>query len=154
MHRILFVCHGNICRSPMAEFVMKDLVRRAGCDTEFAIDSMACRTDEIGSDTYPGTKRVLDKHGIPYTSRKARKICLDDYKSHDYIIGMDSENIRDLMYMTDGDSEGKISLLMEWAGESRDVADPWYTGDFDRTYRDVTNGCQALLEMILKKDRE
>ncbi|MBR2215563.1 MAG: low molecular weight phosphotyrosine protein phosphatase [Selenomonadaceae bacterium] len=145
MTKILFVCHGNICRSPMAEFVMKDMVRKAGLEKEILVDSKACRTDEIGSDTYYGTKNKLREEGIPFTPRRASQITYADYAEYDYIIGMDGENMRDLQRLTHGDPQGKTYRLLELAGETRDVADPWYTDDFTATYRDVTKGCAALL---------
>lgn len=145
---VLFVCHGNICRSTMAEFVMKDLVRKAGLEDDVYIESAACRNDEIGSDTHWGTKQVLDAHGIPYTRRRARRIRPDDYEKFDYIVGMDKENLRDLMRFYHNDPEGKVTLLLDWTGNHRNVADPWYTGDFDTTYEDVRAGCKALLDKI------
>ena len=148
MIKVLFVCHGNICRSTMAEFVMKELVRRAGRETEFIIDSRACRTDEIGSDTHPGTKKILREKGIPFSRRAARQIRREDYAAWDYIIGMDEENRRDLMRLTGGDPERKVSLLLSFAHEDREVADPWYTGNFEKTYDDVLRGCTALLARL------
>ena len=148
MFHILFVCHGNICRSPMAEFVMKDLVQKAGLSEQIAVESRACRTDDLGSDTYSGTKRVLREHGIPFTKRAARLVRADDYDKYDVIIGMDEENMRDLQRLTHGDPKQKYHLLMSYAGKSREVADPWYTGDFETTYRDVVLGCRALLENL------
>jgi len=148
MTKILFVCHGNICRSPMAEFVMKDMVHRAGLENAITVDSKACRRDELGSDTYYGTKNKLREVGIPFTPRKARQITYADYESYDLIIGMDRENMRDLERLTKGDPHGKVHLLMEIAGENREVADPWYTDDFDATYRDIEKGCTALLNKL------
>ena len=148
MVKILFVCHGNICRSPMAEFVMKDMVHRAGLENAITVDSKACRRDELGSDTYYGTKNKLREVGIPFTPRKARQITYADYESYDLIIGMDRENMHDLERLTKGDPHGKVHLLMEIAGENREVADPWYTDDFDATYRDIEKGCTALLNKL------
>lgn len=127
---------------------MKDMVRKAGLKKEILVDSKACHTDEIGSDTYYGTKNKLREMGIPFTPRKASQITALDYDEYDYIIGMDSENMRDLNRLTKGDPKGKVYLLMEIAGEKRDVADPWYTDDFDATYRDVVKGCAALLKKL------
>lgn len=148
MKKILFVCHGNICRSTMAEFVMKDMVAKAGLSEDILVESKACRTDEIGSDTHPGTKRVLTAHGVPFSPRQARQIRRDDYETYDYIIGMDHENMRDLSRLTGGDPLGKCHLLMEYAGEMREVADPWYTGNFEVTYADIEKGCRFLLDKI------
>ena len=148
MTKILFVCHGNICRSPMAEFVMKDLVRRAGREDEIFVASAACRRDEIGSDTYLGTREKLDEMGIPYQRRRAVQITKADYENYDFIVAMDMENMRDLDRLSGGDPQKKIRRLMEFAGESRDVADPWYTGDFDTTYMDVLKGCKSFLNSL------
>ena len=127
---------------------MKDMARSAGLEKEILVDSKACRTDEIGSDTYYGTKNKLREMGIPFTPRQARQITYADYDKYDYIIGMDSENMRDLTRLTKGDPQGKTYRLLEFAGESRDVADPWYTDDFDATFSDVVKGCAALLEKL------
>ena len=148
MTRILFVCHGNICRSPMCEFVMKDLVRRAGREGEIFVASAACRRDEIGSDTYLGTREKLDEMGVPYQRRRAVQITKADYDSYDLIVAMDMENMRDLDRLSGGDPKKKLHRLMEFVGEKRDVADPWYTGDFDVTYMDVLKGCKALLKRL------
>lgn len=148
MHKILFVCHGNICRSPMCEFVMKELVRRAGREAEFVIDSKACRIDELGNDTHPGTQRKLREMGIPFSRRAAQLIRREDYDMYDFIIAMDDENMRDLRRLTNGDPAGKCRRLLSFAGEEREVADPWYTGNFDATYRDAVKGCKALLAQL------
>ena len=148
MTKILFVCHGNICRSPMCEFVMKDLVRRAGLENEIFVASAACRRDEIGSDTYLGTREKLDEMGVPYQRRRAVQITKADYENYDFIVAMDMENMRDLDRLSGGDPQKKIRRLMEFAGEDRDVADPWYTGNFDITYLDVLKGCKALLKKL------
>lgn len=145
---ILFICHGNICRSPMAEMVMKEMVRQKGLAAKFEISSMAATTEEIGQDIYPPAKRALDAHHIPYTKRKASLITERDYRWADYIIAMDEENIHDLSRLTHGDPEKKISHLLDWAGEARDVADPWYTGNFEKTYEDIEKGCRAVLEKL------
>ena len=148
MKKICFVCHGNICRSTMAEFVMKKLVADAGLSGEFLIESKACHSDELGNDTYPGTKEVLRKHKIPFTKRAAVKITKEDYAKFDFIIGMDKENLADLLALTDNDPDKKISLLMEWAGRDDEVADPWYTHNFDITYEDVFEGCSCILAKL------
>ena len=150
MKHILFVCHGNICRSPMAEFVMKQLVREAGLSDEISVASKALHRDEIGSDTHRGTREVLRAHGITFTKRSATLMTAIDYSAYDCIIGMDTENMRDLARLTGGDPDGKIRRLLSCIGEERDVADPWYTGNFDVTYRDVNAGCRALLRALLR----
>ncbi len=125
---------------------MKDLVRRAGREDEFLIASAACHRDELGHDTYVGTREKLDEMGVPYQPRKAVLVTKADYEDYDFIIGMDDENMRDLQRLSGGDPKKKLHLLMEFAGEGRSVADPWYTGDFDTTYMDVLKGCKAFLK--------
>lgn len=146
MKNILFVCHGNICRSTMAEFVMKDLVRKAGREGEFHIQSAATHRDEIGSDTHYGTKEILKLKGVPFTPRHAVQMVKADYEKYDLIIGMDSENMTYIKRIIGEEPENKVHLLLSFAGEKRSVADPWYTGDFDKTYDDVVKGCTALLQ--------
>ena len=150
MKKILFVCHGNICRSPMAEFVMKQLVREAGQSNEISVASKALHRDELGSDTHRGTREVLRAHGIPFSKRRATLMTAADYSAFDIIIGMDTENMRDLMRLRGGDPQHKVRRLLSYIGEERDVADPWYTGNFDVTYRDVDAGCRALLRKLTK----
>ena len=149
MKRILFVCHGNICRSPMAEFMMKDLVRKAGREKEFYIESAATSTEEIGNEVYPPAKRKLAEHGIGCKGKTARQMNRRDYDRFDLLIGMDSWNFRNMNRICGGDPEEKIHLLMDFTDEPRDVADPWYTGDFEATWRDLLEGCQCLLEQCL-----
>ena len=151
MIKILFVCHGNICRSPMAEFVMKKLVADAGLSNKFYIESAATSTEEIGNHVYPPAKRKLAEHGIGCAGKTARQMNKGDYARFDLLIGMDSSNIRNMTRICGGDPENKIKLLLNYAGLNRDVADPWYTGDFDATWNDVTKGCKALLEDIALK---
>ena len=151
MIKILFVCHGNICRSPMAEFVMKDLVRKAGADTEFFIASAATSTEEIGNPVYPPARRKLAEHGIGCAGKTARQLRREDYDRFDLLIGMDGANLRNMRRICGGDPEGKLSLLLDWAGRSGDVADPWYTGDFEATRQDVPAGCQGLLDALIKE---
>ena len=150
MKKILFVCHGNICRSPMAEFVMKHLVREAGLADKILVESKALHRDEIGSDTHRGTREILRAHGIPFSKRRATLMTAADYDAYDCIIGMDTENMRDLMRLTGNDPQHKVRRLLSCIGEERDVADPWYTGNFDVTYRDVDAGCRALLRALTK----
>lgn len=137
MIKILFVCHGNICRSPMAEFVMKDLVAKAGLEHLISVSSCAATYEEIGNDTYPPVRRLLNEKGIPFTKRESRIFTPADYEESTYIIGMDDENRRDLYRLTKGDPQKKVSLLLEWTGENRSVADPWYTDDYETAYRDI-----------------
>ena len=150
MKRILFVCHGNICRSPMAEYVMKELARKAGRSKEFYIESAATSTEEIGNGVYPPARRKLAEHGISSHGKTARQMMRSDYGRYDLLIGMDTWNIRNMRNICGGDPEGKIVMLMDFTHRPGDVADPWYTGDFEATWRDVLEGCQALLESILR----
>lgn len=145
MTKILFICHGNICRSVMAEFVMKELCRQQGCLDAFEIASAAVSTEEIGNDIYPPAKRKLREKGIPFDYHAARQITPADYAYYDYIICADRSNLRWLNRIIGDDPDNKVSLMMQWTGESRDVADPWYTGDFDSAYRDIDRACRAIL---------
>ena len=157
MVKILFVCHGNICRSPMAEFVMKDLVAKANLTNRFHIASAATSSEEIwngvGSPVYPPAKAKLARHGISCEGKRAIQLTRADYGRYDYLIGMDSANIRNMNRILGGDPEGKIYKLLSFAGSSRDISDPWYTGDFDATYKDVSEGCQALLHQLKEEHR-
>ena len=146
--RILFVCHGNICRSPMAEFIMKDMVRRRGLAGKYHIESCATSTEEIGCDIYPPAKRCLSSHGIPFEHRSARQMTSDDYGSYDMIIAMDTVNLRNMRRFVGDDPEKKVSLMMDHCGRGGDVADPWYTGDFERTYDDISEACEGLLDSL------
>lgn len=148
MTKILFVCHGNICRSPMAEFVMKDLVRKAGRAEEFSIASAATSTEEIGNAVYPPARRMLAAHGIDCTGKTARQLRKADYAQYDYLIGMDQANFRNMQRMCGGDPDGKIHLLLDFTDRPGQVADPWYTGDFQATWEDVLEGCEGLLRHI------
>lgn len=148
MYRILFVCHGNICRSPMAEFVMKWLVAKAGLSAEFEIASAATSTEEIGNPVYPPARRKLAEHGISCTGKTARQITHRDYDYYDYIVIMDRNNLRNLNRMFGEDIHHKISMLMDYTGRPGDVADPWYTGDFEATWNDCLEGCTALMKAI------
>ena len=149
MKKILFVCHGNICRSPMAEYVMKDLVKKAGLEDQFQIASAATSREEIGSPVYPPARRKLAEHGISCDGHAARQLRNSDYEEYDLLIGMDRANLRNMYRICGGDFNDKIHLLMEYAGRpEQEVADPWYTGDFDATWRDVLEGCQGLLREL------
>lgn len=148
MIKILFVCHGNICRSPMAEFIMKDLVAKAGREHQFEIASAATSTEELGNSVYPPARRKLSGHGIRCDGKTARQLTRYDYDDYDLLIGMDSYNIRNMQRICGGDPAGKIHLLLEYTDRYGDVADPWYTGNFDATWRDCLEGCQALLNTL------
>lgn len=148
MIKILFVCHGNICRSPMAEFVMKDMVKREGLAERFEIHSAATSTEEIGNPVYPPARRVLSEHGISCDGKIARRMTKGDYEYYDYIIAMDKNNIRNIERIVGDDKDHKISLLLSYSGIDRDISDPWYTGNFDATWNDVVKGCKGLLEHI------
>ena len=149
MKKILFVCHGNICRSPMAEFVMKDLLKKAGLTSQFQIASAATSREEIGNPVYPPARRKLAEHGISCAGKTARQLTRADYGAYDLLIGMDQANLRNMRRICGGDPEGKIHLLLEYADRSgQEVADPWYTGDFEATWQDVLAGCQGLLASL------
>jgi len=152
MTRVLFVCHGNICRSPMAEFVMKDMVEKAGLAREIRVASAATTTEEIGNPVYPPARGKLAEHGISCEGKTTRQMCWPDYERFDLIIGMDQENLYDMRRICQGDPEGKIHLLMDFTDRPGDVADPWYTRDFEATWRDVEDGCRGLL-MYLTADQ-
>ena len=151
MIRVLFVCHGNICRSPMAEFIMKDIVKKAGLDEKIEISSVAATQDEIGNGMYPPAKRKLEEMGIPYTRRAARLFTSADYEKYDVIIGMDEENREDLLHLTQGDPKKKLKQLMDFTDTPKEVADPWYTGNFNETYEDILRGTTGLLQALRKQ---
>ncbi len=148
MLRILFICHGNICRSPMAEFVFKDMLSRRGLQSRFEVQSAATSAEELGNPVHPGTRRKLGEHGIRCDGKTARRLTRDDYARFDLLIGMDEYNLQNMRRLFGGDPEGKLYKLLHFAGDPANVADPWYTGDFDATYRDVTRGCEGLIKWL------
>ena len=150
MTQILFVCHGNICRSPMAEFVMKAYVRETRLEKRFEIASAATSREEIGNPVYPPARRKLAEHGLSCSGKTARQMTRADYSYYDYIVIMDATNRRNIMRSIGRDPEDMVHLLMDYTGRPRDVADPWYTGDFEQTWQDITAGCRALLDHILE----
>ena len=148
MYRILFVCHGNICRSPMAEFVLKDIVKKTGVEQDFFIESRATSTEEIGNPVHRGTTRKLAQFGISTAGKTAIQLCRGDYEKYDYLICMDSANVRNTMRIIGSDPKEKVSKLLSFADEGGDIADPWYTGNFDETYDDVLRGCEGLMKKL------
>ena len=153
MIKVLFICHGNICRSPMAEFVFKDLVAKRGLSDQFHIESAATSTEELGNPVYPPARRKLNSLGIDCSGKRARQMNKSDYDKFDYLIGMDTYNMRNINRICGGDPDGKVYKMLAIAGESRDVADPWYTGDFEATYRDVLKGSEAFLDMLKEQGK-
>ena len=153
MIKIMFVCHGNICRSPMAEFVLKDMVKKADRENEFVIASSATSTEEIwggvGNPVYPPARDELKKHGISCEGKRAVQVKKSDYENYDYLICMDENNMRNIRRIISSDPENKTVKLLSFTGENRNVADPWYSGDFETCYRDIYNGCKALLEKLI-----
>lgn len=154
MIRILFICLGNICRSPMAEFVMKDLVRKEGLEDHFFIASAATSTEEYGNPVHPGTRNKLRQYGISTEGKYAVTMRRSDYEKYDYIIAMERYNIRGIMRIIGSDPEYKVSLLLDYTRRPGDIADPWYTGNFDKTYEDILEGCQGLLEALKTREPE
>ena len=148
MIKILFVCHGNICRSPMAEFIFRDLAERQGLAKRFEIASAATSREELGNGVYPPARRILAQHGIDCSGKTARQLTPADYAAWDYLIGMDEANRRNIRRICGGDPEGKISLLLDAAPQPREVADPWYTRDFQQAWDDISEGCRLLLERL------
>lgn len=152
MTRILFVCLGNICRSPMAEYVMRDLVRQAGLEDKIQVASAATSREELGNPVYPPTRRKLAEHGIACEGHSARQMTAADYDRFDLLIGMDQNNLRNMNRICGGDPQHKLRMLMDYTDRPGEVADPWYTGDFERTWQDVLAGCQGLLEQLESRD--
>ncbi len=152
MTKILFICHGNICRSPMAEFLLKDMVAKARLSTRFYISSAATSSEEIGNPVHYGTRNKLRSVGISTAGKYARQMTRGDYSEYDYLIGMDTWNIRNMLRICGGDPEHKIYRLLDFSADPRDIADPWYTGDFETTYTDILEGCEALLQKCKEED--
>ncbi len=148
----MFVCHGNICRSPMAEFIFKDLVNKSGLAHRFEIASSAVSFEEIGNPVYPPAKQMLESHGISCAGKRAVHFEMDDYLTYDYILVMDQSNLRNILRITNGQNDGRIKLLMSYTGRETSVSDPWYSGDFTTAYNDILQGCTALLEYIKEKE--
>ena len=148
MIKILFVCHGNICRSPMAEFVFKDMIEKEGLADYFHVESAATSTEELGNPVHYGTARILDRLGIDYSRKRARQMNKKDYQEYDYLIGMDHWNMRNMNRFADGDPDAKLFMLMSFTDRPGEVADPWYTGNFEVTYRDVLEGCEGFLQFL------
>ena len=152
MPKILFVCHGNICRSPMAEFVMKDLVKKAGLEGQFDIASAATSAEELGNPVYPPARRELARHGIGCEGKTARQLTPGDYGRWDLLLGMDGANLRNMRRLFGGDPAGKLGLLLDYAGRpGEEISDPWYSGNFEATWRDVLAGCEGLLAALTQK---
>ena len=152
MIKILFICHGNICRSPMAEFIMKDLVEKAGMAGRFEIASAATSAEELGNPVYPPARRMLAEHGLRCAGKTARQMTRRDYDQWDYLIGMERYNLRNMQRITGGDPEGKMHLLLSFAGSGGDIEDPWYSGDFAGVYRQIEEGCHSLLIYLTEKN--
>lgn len=154
MTKIMFICHGNICRSPMAEFVMKDIVKKQGKDAMFSIASSATSSEEIGNPVHYGTVNKLKEYKICTKGKYAEKLKAEDYYTYDYLIGMEQRNISNILRIVGGDSENKIFRLLDFSKHPRDIADPWYTGDFDTTYNDITEGCHTFFQYLLDGRQE
>ena len=151
MVKILFVCHGNICRSPMAEFMMKDLVKKEGLEDRFLIESAAVSREEIGNPVYPPAREMLARHGISCAGKRARQMTVQDYEEYDLLIAMDRSNLTRMERICGRDTQGKIYLMMDFTSRPGEVADPWYTGDFTATWRDLEEGCRGLLDYLEKR---
>ena len=153
MIKVLFVCLGNICRSPMAEMVFKDMVNKKGLADKFYINSAATSSEAVGNGIYYGTREILKEQGIPFTEHISRQMTKKDYKDFDYILGMEEKNIRNILRIIGEDKNNKVFRLLDFSEKPRDIADPWYTGEFDITYYDIEDGCNSFLE-YLKKNKE
>lgn len=152
MIKVMFVCLGNICRSPMAEFVLKNIVSQKGLSDKFYIQSSATSYEEIGNDIHYGTKDKLIEKGIPFAKRKAKRLTIDDYSKYDYIIGMEESNIKNIKRIIGEDINNKVCKLLDYTEHPRDIADPWYTGNFEITYNDIVEGCNAFLDYLIEAD--
>ena len=152
MTKVLFVCLGNICRSPMAEYILKDMVKKKGIENRFYISSAATSYEEIGNDMHYEAKDKLDEMGIPYTKHKARRIEKQDYEKYDYIIGMEERNIQNIIRIVGNDKENKVYRLLDFSKNPRDIADPWYTGNFTVTYNDIVEGCTGFLDYLKREN--
>ena len=148
MIKVLFICHGNICRSPMAEFIMKKLVREKGLEDQFMIESAATSREELGNPVYPPARRKLSEHGISCQGHHARQMEKRDYDRFDYLVGMESYNLRNMMRILGSDPDGKVCRLLDFTGRPGDIDDPWYTGDFTTAYNEIEEGCKAMLEKL------
>lgn len=148
MIRVCFICHGNICRSTMAQFVFQDMVDKRGLAEQFIIDSMATSTEELGNPPHRGTVRKMQEMSIPIIAHRARQVSFQDYEDYDFFIGMDKWNIKNLNRILKGDPEGKVYKFLSFGSDGRDIADPWYTGNFDATYEDVLEGCEGFLTYL------
>lgn len=151
MIKILFICHGNICRSPMAEFVLKDMVKKKGIADQFIIDSCATSREEIGNGVHYGTKRKLEEVGISVGEHRARQLTKKDYETFDYLLAMEQTNMRNMIRLLGSDPQQKMHCLLDFSEHPRDIADPWYTGNFDVTYQDIVEGCEAFLDKVIKE---
>ena len=150
MIKVLFICHGNICRSPMAEFVLKDMVKKQGIEKDFFIASAATSTEEIGNSVHPGTRNKLKSVGISCEGKYAVKLMKYDYNSYDFLIGMETVNVKNIIRIVEEDPLGKVYRLLDFSNKPRDIADPWYTGRFNDTYEDIYEGCRAFLKYLEK----